>query len=88
MTRITADQSDPPVIVVGAGPVGMTATAMLAREGIPVVLIEAEPVPKTDWRASTFHAATLELLERRDGAGRDADQPARRHDPAGQVGRP
>jgi cation diffusion facilitator CzcD-associated flavoprotein CzcO len=53
MTSITAGQSDPPVIVVGAGPVGMTATAMLSREGIPVVLIEAEPVPKTDWRASS-----------------------------------
>ncbi|GLW06424.1 pentachlorophenol monooxygenase [Microtetraspora sp. NBRC 13810] len=52
------------MIVVGAGPVGMTATAMLARARVPVVLIESEPVPKTDWRASTFHAATLELLER------------------------
>jgi 2-polyprenyl-6-methoxyphenol hydroxylase-like FAD-dependent oxidoreductase len=63
MTSKTAGHNDPPVIIVGAGPVGMTATAMLAREGVPVVLIEAEPVPKTDWRASTFHAATLELLE-------------------------
>jgi hypothetical protein len=39
------------------------AAAWLAQEGTPVVLVEAEPVPKTDWRASTFHAATLELLE-------------------------
>jgi 2-polyprenyl-6-methoxyphenol hydroxylase-like FAD-dependent oxidoreductase len=53
-----------PVVVVGAGPVGMTAAAMLARQRIPVVVVEAEPVLKTDWRASTFHAATLELLER------------------------
>lgn len=53
-----------PVVVVGAGPVGMTAAAMLARQRIPVVVLEAEPVLKTDWRASTFHAATLELLER------------------------
>ncbi|MBC6457202.1 FAD-dependent oxidoreductase [Actinomadura sp. HBU206391] len=69
MTSITPGHNEPPVIVVGAGPVGMTATAMLAREGIPVVLIEAEAVPKTDWRASTFHAATLELLERIDITG-------------------
>src|SRR6266545_1389137 len=55
--------SDLPVIVVGAGPVGMTAAARLAREGLPVIVVESEPIPKTDWRASTFHAATLELLE-------------------------
>ncbi|WP_170184731.1 FAD-dependent oxidoreductase [Streptomyces sedi] len=52
-----------PVLVVGGGPVGMVAAAWLARLDIPVVLIEAEEVPKTDWRASTFHAATLELLD-------------------------
>ncbi|RBM04549.1 hypothetical protein DEH69_30355 [Streptomyces sp. PT12] len=52
---------DKPVIVVGGGPVGMVAAASLARLGVPVVLIEAEEVPKTDWRASTFHAATLDL---------------------------
>ena len=52
-----------PVIVVGAGPVGMTAAARLAGAGTPVVLVEAEPAPLADWRASTFHAATLELLE-------------------------
>src|SRR4051794_18976171 len=55
--------SDLPVIVAGAGPVGMTAAARLARDGVPVTVVEAEPVPKTDWRASTFHAATLELLD-------------------------
>ncbi|KAB8162190.1 NAD(P)-binding protein [Streptomyces sp. 3MP-14] len=52
-----------PVLVVGGGPVGMVAAASLARLGVPVVLIEAEDEPKTDWRASTFHAATLELLD-------------------------
>ncbi|HEU5156805.1 MAG TPA: NAD(P)/FAD-dependent oxidoreductase [Streptosporangiaceae bacterium] len=57
------DAPDLPVIVVGAGPVGMTAAARLARDGLPVIVVEAEPTPKTDWRASTFHAATLELLE-------------------------
>jgi 2-polyprenyl-6-methoxyphenol hydroxylase-like FAD-dependent oxidoreductase len=56
-------RADLPVIVVGAGPTGMTAAANLARHRVPVVVIEAEPVVRTDWRASTFHAATLELLE-------------------------
>ncbi|MGH3392128.1 MAG: FAD-dependent oxidoreductase, partial [Actinomadura sp.] len=63
MTSIPQKQVDLPVIVVGAGPVGMTAAARLAKDGIPVVVVESEPVPKADWRASTFHAATLEMLE-------------------------
>jgi 2-polyprenyl-6-methoxyphenol hydroxylase-like FAD-dependent oxidoreductase len=62
-------RADLPVVVVGAGPVGMTAAAMLARQQIPVVVVEAEPTVKTDWRASTFHAATLELLELVDITG-------------------
>ena len=41
----------------------MTAAATLAAEGLPVVLVELHPEPRPDWRASTFHAATLELLE-------------------------
>lgn len=51
-----------PVIVVGAGPVGMTSAVALALHGIPVVLVEAGAVAQTDWRASTFHPPTLELL--------------------------
>jgi 3-(3-hydroxy-phenyl)propionate hydroxylase len=63
-----------PVVVVGAGPVGMTATAALARQGVPVVLVEADPEPRPDWRASTFHAATLELLEELDITGTMHDE--------------
>jgi 3-(3-hydroxy-phenyl)propionate hydroxylase len=58
----TDSRSSLPVIVVGAGPVGMTLTVALVQQGIPVVLVESEPVAKTDWRASTFHPPTLELL--------------------------
>ncbi len=52
-----------PVAVVGAGPVGMTAAATMAHAGLPVTVMEQHPEPRPDWRASTFHAATLELLE-------------------------
>lgn len=55
-----------PVLVVGAGPVGMTAAAALAAAGIPTVIIEATEQPQPDWRASTFHAATMELLDEID----------------------
>jgi 2-polyprenyl-6-methoxyphenol hydroxylase-like FAD-dependent oxidoreductase len=63
---VTADR---PIAVVGAGPVGMTAAATLAAAGLPVVLVELSPEPRPDWRASTFHAATLELLETIDITG-------------------
>jgi 2-polyprenyl-6-methoxyphenol hydroxylase-like FAD-dependent oxidoreductase len=41
----------------------MAAASALALEGLPVVVVELHPEPQPDWRASTFHAATLELLE-------------------------
>ena len=44
----------------------MTAAAALARDGIETVVIERTAQPQTDWRASTFHAGTLELLEEID----------------------
>lgn len=62
-------QSEAPVIIAGGGPVGMVAAEALARQGVPVTLIELEDRPRTDWRASTFHAATLELLEELDITG-------------------
>jgi 2-polyprenyl-6-methoxyphenol hydroxylase-like FAD-dependent oxidoreductase len=68
------NRTDLPVVVVGAGPVGMTAAAALVRQGVPVTVVEAAPRPSPDWRASTFHAATLELLEEIDITGRMHDE--------------
>lgn len=56
--------SDRGVLIVGGGPVGMTAAAYLADEGIPVTLIEAHRDVPTDLRASTFHPPTLDMLDR------------------------
>jgi 2-polyprenyl-6-methoxyphenol hydroxylase-like FAD-dependent oxidoreductase len=52
----------PPAVVVGAGPVGTTAAVALAAKGVPVVLVESAAEPLGDWRASTFHPSTMELL--------------------------
>jgi 3-(3-hydroxy-phenyl)propionate hydroxylase len=51
-----------PVVIAGAGPVGVIAALALARQGIPVHLIEAGEHLDETRRASTTHAATLELL--------------------------
>lgn len=52
-----------PVLVAGAGPVGLVAAAELARHGIPVTVLEAEAGLPFELRASTFHAPTLDMLD-------------------------
>jgi 3-(3-hydroxy-phenyl)propionate hydroxylase len=51
------------VVVVGAGPTGLTAALALARRGIPTVLLAAEPELVKELRGSTFHPPTLDLLD-------------------------
>lgn len=50
------------VIIVGAGPVGLTAALLLQRRGIPFVMLEANADLPDDLRASTFHPPTLDML--------------------------
>ncbi len=51
------------VIIAGAGPVGLVAACVLAEAGIRVTVCEAEDQLPENLRASTFHPATLDLLE-------------------------
>src|SRR5437870_13632601 len=51
------------IIVVGAGPVGLTAALALGRRGIPTVLLAAEHELVIELRGSTFHPPTLDLLD-------------------------
>lgn len=54
------------IAIVGGGPVGLTAAYLLARRGVPVAVFEREEKVLPDYRASTFHAGTMDLL---DGTG-------------------
>src|SRR5262245_5058832 len=51
-----------PILVAGGGPVGCIAALALARQGIPVHVLEAEARVDDSPRAATTHAATLEML--------------------------
>jgi 2-polyprenyl-6-methoxyphenol hydroxylase-like FAD-dependent oxidoreductase len=53
---------DDRVIVVGGGPVGAVTALALIKQGIPVVLLEAEAEPPEDQRAATIHPPTVEML--------------------------
>ncbi|HVL34520.1 MAG TPA: FAD-dependent monooxygenase [Burkholderiales bacterium] len=50
------------VVVVGAGPVGLTAALALALQDIPVLVLEAEPALTHDLRAGSYHPPTLDML--------------------------
>ncbi len=56
-------QQSLPVIIAGAGPVGMMAAAYLIRQGIPVTVLEKNSTLSMESRASTFHPSTLDLLD-------------------------
>jgi 3-(3-hydroxy-phenyl)propionate hydroxylase len=56
-------ESELPVVVAGAGPVGVILALALARQGLAVRVFEAEARVNDSPRAATTHAATLELLE-------------------------
>lgn len=54
-----------PVLIVGAGPTGMTAALELSRFGVPVRIVDKLLEPSTTSRALAVQARTLELFEQR-----------------------
>jgi 3-(3-hydroxy-phenyl)propionate hydroxylase len=55
-------QSKWPILIAGAGPVGVIAALALARQGVAVHVLEARDRVDDSPRAATTHAATLEML--------------------------
>jgi 3-(3-hydroxy-phenyl)propionate hydroxylase len=60
---VVSNKKNDCVLVAGGGPVGSLSAYLLARTGIPVTLIEREAGVVLDYRASTIHPPTLDLLE-------------------------
>ena len=59
----TARESTVPVLVVGAGPVGLSLAVELARQGTACRVVDRLPAPSPQSRATELHARTLELLD-------------------------
>ena len=54
-----------PILIVGAGPTGLTAALELSRLGLPVRLVDRRAGPAATSRAVGIQARTLELMEQR-----------------------
>ena len=59
------DKGELPVLVIGAGPTGLTAALELSRMGIDVRIVDQAQEPSTTSRALGVQARTLELLRPR-----------------------
>jgi 2-polyprenyl-6-methoxyphenol hydroxylase-like FAD-dependent oxidoreductase len=52
-----------PIVISGAGPVGLVTALRLEQAGLPCIVLEKSPEVQNDLRASTFHPPTLEMLD-------------------------
>lgn len=66
-----------PVVVVGAGPVGLSTAIDLARQGIPTILLDDDNCLSQGSRAICFSKRTLEIFDRLGCAGPMLDKGVR-----------
>ena len=64
----TASTAD--TVIVGGGPAGVVLAFLLARQGVNVVLLEAQGDFDRDFRGDTIHPAIMELMDTLGLAGR------------------
>ncbi|MFI2778850.1 SDR family oxidoreductase [Streptomyces sp. ALB3] len=77
------EDGDAPVVVVGAGPVGLLLAGQLRLAGAGVVVLDRLAEPVTESRASTLHARTIEILDSCGVRDRLGTVP---HEPRGHFG--
>src|SRR5437868_3865370 len=58
----TPQRSQTRCVIAGGGPAGMMAGYLLARAGVPVVVLEKHADFNRDFRGDTVHPSTLELM--------------------------
>ncbi len=58
-----------PVVIIGAGPVGLAAAIDLAQQDVPVVVLDENDKVSFGSRAICFSQRTLEIVDRMGGAG-------------------
>ena len=66
---------NPKSAIVGGGPAGVVAAYLLARQGVEVVLLEAQKDFDRAFRGDTIHPATMELLDTLGLADRLLERP-------------
>jgi 2-polyprenyl-6-methoxyphenol hydroxylase-like FAD-dependent oxidoreductase len=84
------DTFDTSVLIVGAGPTGLTLACDLARRGVAIRVVDRDPVPSRATRAKAIQPRSLEVLDDlgavdhvlRHGV---AGLPMRFHEPSGAV---
>jgi 2-polyprenyl-6-methoxyphenol hydroxylase-like FAD-dependent oxidoreductase len=56
-------QTEQPIVIVGAGPVGLTLACELYRHGVSCRILDRRVDPAIDSRATDIHARTLEIFD-------------------------
>ncbi|MDZ4684612.1 MAG: FAD-dependent monooxygenase [Planctomycetaceae bacterium] len=73
-----------PVVVVGAGPTGLTLSLLLARRGVPSVLVEHNAEPKRHPAAHILNTRTMEVF-REIGVAQDVEATCQPQSEVGHI---